>query len=108
MLLTLFVDTNCPRCGNLIRLAFVSRHPARSDAALCSHECAECGHVTTSDLSLRPMTRPPPKAAPAVSVDAETSADAPRALRDGRSQHTISRHAETEAPGRVHRARPAG
>ena len=61
--MTLFVDDRCPRCGKSIRLAVIELHPTRTDAAIHSLTCADCGHVKTKVLSLRPGDPPPELAA---------------------------------------------
>jgi uncharacterized Zn finger protein len=42
----------CPRCGKPVSIAIVERHPTRTDIALFSFECMDCGSVRMKALSL--------------------------------------------------------
>jgi C4-type Zn-finger protein len=53
------VSETCPRCRKPVRLATIEPHPTRTDIALHSFECAECGYVRTKDVSLRADKSPP-------------------------------------------------
>jgi hypothetical protein len=58
MTLTLVAESNCPKCGKLIRLAFITAHPSRADAAIHSLECGECGYVKNTLMPLNPPLPP--------------------------------------------------
>jgi uncharacterized Zn finger protein len=47
------VSETCPRCGKPVSLAIVELHPTRTDIALHSFECTDCGPVRTRAVSLR-------------------------------------------------------
>jgi rRNA maturation protein Nop10 len=53
------VRETCPRCGKLVSLAIVELHPTRTDLALHSFECSECGPVRTRAVPLRGEKSPP-------------------------------------------------
>jgi hypothetical protein len=56
------VSETCPRCGKPVSLAIVELHPTRTDLALHSFECIECGSVRTRAVPLR-ADKPPPELA---------------------------------------------
>jgi hypothetical protein len=53
------VSEICPRCRKPVTLAIVEPHPTRTDVALHSLECADCGPVGTRAVSLRADRSPP-------------------------------------------------
>jgi hypothetical protein len=53
------VSETCPRCGKPVSLAIVEPHPTRTDIALHSYECVDCGPVRTRAVSLRADRSPP-------------------------------------------------
>jgi ribosomal protein S27AE len=53
------IRESCPRCGGLITLATIEAHPDRADQALHSYQCAKCGPVRPTIISLRPRNKPP-------------------------------------------------
>jgi uncharacterized Zn finger protein len=53
------VRATCPRCGKPVTLAVVEAHPTRTDIALHSFECMDCGAVRTKAVSLRADKSPP-------------------------------------------------
>ena len=56
------VSETCPRCRKPVSVAVVERHPTRSDMAVHNYECADCGPVKTTIVSLR-VDKSPPKLA---------------------------------------------
>ena len=53
------VRETCPRCSKPVSLAVVEPHPIRTDMALHSFECMDCGPVRTTAVSLRADRSPP-------------------------------------------------
>jgi hypothetical protein len=57
------VSEICPRRGKPVSLAIVEPHPTRTDIALHSYECMDCGPARTRAVSLRADKSPPALAA---------------------------------------------
>ena len=52
------VSETCPRCRKPVRLATIEPHPTRTDIALHSFECAECGYVERKMCHSERISRP--------------------------------------------------
>jgi hypothetical protein len=54
----LFIDDTCPKCRMPVKRASIERHPFHRDLALQNFKCADCGHVKTKVISLKPGDPP--------------------------------------------------
>ena len=54
MSLNLNNNDPCPRCGKPTMQSAIGPYQSRNDVAIQNFHCADCGHVKTRALSLKP------------------------------------------------------
>jgi phage FluMu protein Com len=58
MAFVLYIDKTCPKCRQPIRRTTIEAHPSRTDIAIQNFHCADCGHLKSVVLSLKPGKPP--------------------------------------------------